>query len=206
MYLECLVEELSAAVALRNLLPRMINVPFHIRSFRGKQDMLDNLPRLLRGYAKTYAPNEIQILVIVDADNDDCHILKARLDHMANAAGLSTNAAPVHEAIHVLNRLAIEELEAWFFGDMEAIRVAYPRVPANLAQKRPYRHPDAIRGAWETLERVLQRAGYYRGGLAKIQVARDISQHMQPACNRSPSFQALCRGIENLRKWQQASH
>lgn len=46
----------------------------------------------------------------------------------------------------VLNRLAIEELEAWFFGDVAALHSAYPRVPSTLGRRSRYRDPDAIRG------------------------------------------------------------
>jgi hypothetical protein len=60
--------------------------------------------------------------------------------------------------------LAIEELEAWFFGDMDAVRALYPRVPETLEQRAGFRDPDAIRGGtWEALERILQRAGYFAG-------------------------------------------
>jgi len=60
----------------------------------------------------------------------------------------------------VVNRIAIEELEAWYFGDVEAICDAYPGVPRTLAQRNGMREPDEIRGGtWEALERVVQRAG-----------------------------------------------
>jgi len=88
-----------------------------------------------------------------------------------------------------VNRLAVEELEAWFFGDVEAIAAAYPRVPRNLARKAPFRNPDRIKGGtWEALERVLQRAGHFPGGLGKIEAARAIARHMDPQRNRSRSF------------------
>lgn len=38
---------------------------------------------------------------------------------------------------------------------------------------------------------MLQNARYFRGGLAKIEAARTIAAHMDPARNRSRSFQAL---------------
>jgi hypothetical protein len=99
----------------------------------------------------------------------------------------------------VVSRLAIEELEAWFFGDAEAIVGAYPKMPPKLASKRRYRNPDAITGGtWEALERELQKAGYYRGGLPKVEVARMVSQHMDPQRNRSRSFQVFREGVRAL--------
>ncbi len=81
-------------------------------------------------------------------------------------------------------------MEAWFFGDMEAVRTAFPKVSPNLEKRAKYRNPDAIDGGtWETLERILQLKGYYRGGLAKIDAARRIAAEMDPSRNQSRSFQ-----------------
>jgi hypothetical protein len=97
-----------------------------------------------------------------------------------------------------VNRLAIQELEAWFFGDINAIRTAYPNIPKTLDKKKQYRHPDAINNTWEALERVLQRAGYYPGGLLKIKAAREISQYMNPQRNTSKSFQVFRDSIQHI--------
>lgn len=101
----------------------------------------------------------------------------------------------------MINRIVIEELEAWFFGDADALRSAYPGVSSTLERKAAYRDPDAIQGGtWEALQRVLQRAGYYKGvkALPKLETAGRIAQHMDPARNRSRSFQVFRAGIESL--------
>jgi hypothetical protein len=93
----------------------------------------------------------------------------------------------------------VEELEAWFFGDVDALRKAYPGIPASLGERAGYRNPDAIRGGtWEALERELQRAGHHREGLAKIKAAREISAWMEPLRNRSPSFRTFREGLLGL--------
>ncbi len=191
MHLEFLVEEPSAEVALALLVPKIVPGPtFAIRTFRGKQDLLNNLPNRLRGY-RQWLPNDWRIVVLIDEDRQDCRQLKIQLENSAQDAGLLTRSAVQGAGqFHVLNRLAIEELEAWFFGDVEAIVAAYPGVPPTLGRRERYRHPDAINGGtWEALERVLQSSGYYKGGLQKITVAQDISSNMDPVRNRSPSFQ-----------------
>jgi hypothetical protein len=95
--------------------------------------------------------------------------------------------------------LAIEELEAWFFGDIEALHDAYHRVSLNLGKKAKYRDPDSIKGGtWEALERVLRRAGHFQGGFSKISIARDVSVHMVPNRNRSKSFQVFHQGLLSL--------
>ncbi|MGH8884162.1 MAG: DUF4276 family protein [Egibacteraceae bacterium] len=136
---------------------------------------------------------DTRIVVLIDEDRQDCAQLKARLDEAAAKAGLITKSvAGPGEPFAVLNRLAVEELEAWFFGDCVALRAAYPGVPTNLEYRAPYRHPDRIAGGtWERLERVLQDAGYHRGGLQKVGAATAVAVHMDPARNTSPGLRAL---------------
>jgi len=50
------------------------------------------------------------------------------------------------------------------------------------------------------MERELQRAGYFKSGLAKIKAARAISAHMVPSRNRSRSFQVFLQGLQNTLK------
>ncbi len=198
-HLEVLVEEPSMEAVLLELLPRLLGGRcFAIHPFQGKQDLLKQLPDRLRGYAR-WLPATWRVLVVVDRDDDDCHALKQRLEDAAKAAGLATRSTPAAGQYRVVNRLAIEELEAWFFGDWDAVRAAYPGVSASIPGIARYRDPDAIRGGtWEALERVLKKAGYFAGGLRKIQAAREISRHMDPDRNRSRSFRALRDATRNL--------
>lgn len=149
-HVEVLVEEPSAEAALHLLLPRILGdvATFAIYPHSCKDELLTRLPERLRGYA-SWLPPDCRIVVIVDRDDDDCSELKRQLEQMARDAGLSTRTSRAQE-IQVVNRLAIEELEAWFFGDWEAVRGAYPRVNAHIPQQARYRAPDAIRGGtWE---------------------------------------------------------
>ncbi|RMD61198.1 DUF4276 family protein [Candidatus Parcubacteria bacterium] len=189
-HLEFLVEEPSMEAFLNALLPRLLpnQVNFRIHVFQGKMDLLQKLPHRLRGYA-SWLPDTWRIIVIVDRDNDDCHVLKARLESIANAEGLRTRTTGSGTSWQVVNRLAIEELEAWYFGDWDAVRRAYPRVPEGTSRQRNYRDPDAIPGGtWEAFERILQRAGYFKGGLRKIEAARRIGALIDPNRNQSHSF------------------
>ncbi len=201
MYIEFLVEEPSAEAALLNIIPRIISadIKFTVHPYQGKQDLLRKLPQRLSGYA-SWLPSDYFIVVLVDADDDDCRTLKANLESVAGFNGLMTKSATaVGSPFQVLNRLAIEELEAWFFGDIQALCAAYPSVHNTIGAKARYRYTDSIAGGtWEALERELQRAGYFRGGLAKITAAREISQYMDPARNRSHSFQLFRQGLLDL--------
>jgi hypothetical protein len=72
-------------------------------------------------------------------------------------------------------------------------------VPQFLGRQRSFRNVDAIRGGtWEALERVLQRAGHFLGGLPKVQVAREVGANMDPERNTSTSFQAFRDGLRAL--------
>ncbi len=201
MHIEFLVEELSAKEALQNLLPIILgqDIAFDIHPYGGKRDLLTKLPARLRGYS-TWLPSDWKIVVLIDGDNEDCFHLKDKLETMATQEGLSTKSSvPEGKPFQILNRLAIEELEAWFFGDVKAIVSAYPGVSRNLANQVKFRNPDAISGGtWEALERVLQKAGHHQGGLEKLRAAREISKYMTPKENRSQSFQMFRNGLEQM--------
>lgn len=191
-HVELLVEEPSMEAALRLLLPPMLEgISFEIYQHQCKDDLLKRLPERLRGYA-TWIPETWRIVIVVDRDDDECDELKRRLEQMAKDTGLRTRSMDGGGGYVVVNRLAIEELEAWYFGDWEAVRAAYPKVPPTIPQRAPYRDPDAIAGGtWEAFERVLQRVGYFKTGLRKIEAARAVAAHMDHDRNRSRSFQAL---------------
>jgi len=201
LHLEFLVEEPSIASALTHLLPKILssNVEFKVHAFQGKQDLIKKLPDRLKGY-RQWLPENWKIIILIDEDREDCQELKEKLETAAIEAGFITKSSGLsNQDFQILNRIVIEELEAWFFGDVEAIRKAYPRVSPHLAQQKAYRNPDAIPGGtWEALERVLKRAGYHKGGLEKYKASGDIAQHMTPEVNRSRSFQVFYRSLLEL--------
>ena len=177
---------------LRELLPKMIaDASFRIHTFQGKRGLLLNLEKRLRGYAR-WLPQEHRLFVLVDRDQDDCRELKQRLEDAAMKAGLRTRAHPAGAPWQLANRVVIEELEAWYFGDWQAVRAAYPKVSDTIPQKAHYRNPDAIKGgAWEAFERVMRQRGYFAAGLRKVEAARAIAAHIDPARSRSPSFKVF---------------
>ena len=199
------VEEPSMQAVMQVLLPRLIvadAVPWQIIDHGSKHALLNDLPRRLAGYARRLAREDLRVLVLVDRDDDDCIALKRRLEDMAGKVGLATRSAPdAAGRFCVVNRIVVEELESWFFGDAPAVCAAYAGVPASLEARAAFRDPDAIKGGtWEALERVLKRAGHYAGThrLPKIEVARRIAPHLQPDRNRSDSFRQFRLGLTAL--------
>jgi hypothetical protein len=200
MHIEFLVEEPSAEAALKNLAPKLMgeDIALNIHVFQGKRDLLKNLPKRLRGYRR-WLPDDWYIVVLIDKDQEDCAKLKKKLEEIAHNEGFITRSDTGHDGkFQVINRIAIEELESWFFGDVTALEITYPRIPRFLNRRRNFRNPDSIHNAAETLERVLKGAGYYRGGMPKIEVARRISLHMDPSRNISKSFQVFWGALQNL--------
>jgi hypothetical protein len=198
-HLLLLVEELSMEAFLQGFLPRVLPVDqtFEVRSFQGKSDMLAKLPARLRAYS-AWLPEDWKIIVVVDRDDDDCRSLKRDMEKMAAGSRLKTRTQARGGGWQVANRIAIEELEAWYFGDWPAVCAAYPRVPKSVARTAPFRDPDAIRGGtWEAFERVLQRHGYFKPGLPKIEVARTLGALLDPARARSRSLQVFLSAVTN---------
>jgi hypothetical protein len=112
------------------LLPRvLIDVSFDVHPHQGKSDLLQRLPSRLKGYA-AWLPDDYRIVVVVDRDDDDCNALKERLEQIAIDAGLRSRTRAGNQSYQLINRLAIEELEAWYFGDWDAVRSA-ERLPGQ---------------------------------------------------------------------------
>lgn len=196
-HLELLVEESSMEAFLNELLPRLLpqERTFRVHPFQGKSDLLDKLADRLRGYAR-WLPPDWRIVVVADRDLEDCLELKAQMESIAEQAGLRTKTK--FADWQLVNRIAIEELEAWYFGDWPAVLQSYPRVSPTIPTKAAYRDPDAIAGGtWEAFERVLQKAGYFDTGLRKIEVARAVAAAMDPVRCMSPSFIAFRDAISD---------
>ena len=198
MHVEFFLEEPSTQDTLKTILPKILsnNVTFDFLVFEGKDDLLNNLSARLMGYR--WIPNNWRIMVLIDEDRRDCHELKAKLEKAAYEAGFVTKSSAAQNGdFQVVNRLAIEELEAWFFGDVEAMHAAYPKISRHLNTKSKYQNPDAIRGGTsEALEDLLIEKKYYRERIPKPTVAQKIARHMEPNRNRSKSFQVFVEGLK----------
>ena len=160
MHLEVLVEDASGKAALDILIPKIIGGQhtFHVRAYKGigriprnltssanasHRLLLDRLPRLLRGYGKTFAGYAAgyESAVIVVCGLDDKCLKSFRQDLFA--------------VLHACNPkpdtrfcIAIEEGEAWLLGDLAAIKAAYPKAKEGVLNR--YRN-DSICGTWELL-------------------------------------------------------
>ena len=212
MHFEVLIEDRSGKKMLEAILPKLLGNycephTWKIHAYNGvgeiskgltaktdanKRILLDQLPRILRGYSKN--PGIDAVIVVVDVDSRDCKDFLVELQRLANTQ--SSN-------LTVLFRLAIEEIEVWYLGDKEAIFAAYPE--ARHRQERLKRYSqDSICGTWELLADIIYRGGAtelkenHTAGSKKYEWAEKITPHMEPQRNLSSSFQKLCEGIQRL--------
>ncbi len=189
-HLDVYVEEISMKVFLEAWLKEWLpeECTFEIFPYQGKHALLRKLPDRLKAYA-AWMQAEHRIVVLVDRDKDKCDELKFTLENICKSAGLRSRRAAGGSDWQVVTRIAIEELEAWYFGDWQAVCAAYPGVSENIPRRKGYRDPDAIQGGtWEAFERILKRQGYFTTGLRKTEAARDIASHIDPKRNQSRSF------------------
>ena len=184
---------------LNAILPRMLpsGCAFNIYAHEGKEDLMHKLGERLRDYAAWLKKEKsCRIVIIVDRDNDDCKELKRELEDICEQAGLRSRSDAGNPDWQVVTRIAVEELEAWYFGDWQAVCAAYPRVPANIPGKRGYRDPDAIKGGtWEAFRLIMRKKGYFRGRLHKVEAAQQIGRHIDPQRNQSPSFKVFWNAV-----------
>jgi hypothetical protein len=193
-HFEILVEEASAEAFLNAALPSILgDKTFAIHVHQGKSDLLGKLEGRLKGY-QHWLPDNNRIIVLIDRDNEDCITLKAKLEEITERAGfVSRSKGPDWR---VANRIVIEELEAWFFGDWEAVYACYPRVSKTVTAKAAFRVSDDIRGGtWEALERILISCGYYQEGLPKLELAANVGMNFDANRCTSSSFSAFLEAL-----------
>lgn len=198
MYADFFVEEPSMEAFLNAWLPRRLaGTGYRIIAFQGKKDLLRKLENRLRGYRR-WIPEDYRLVVIVDRDSDDCSELFRRIEAIYDSVNLKSRSTYPAEW-QVATCIAIEELEAWYFGDWSAVRTVYHRVSPNIPAQSRYRNPDSITGGtWEAFEHVMKRGKYFAGGLQKTQAAHNIGTHIDATRSSSPSFKHFDRVINEV--------
>jgi len=148
--------------------------------------------------ARSMAPALVQAddIVVCDLDRKSRETFEEELRELAKAA----HPCPEHAFC-----LAIEEGEAWFLGDIPAVKAAYPR--AKVPVLNGYVN-DSICGTWEKLadavypggSAALQAKGWMTAGAEKSRWAREITPHMDPGSNQSPSFLQFVATLTEMAK------
>ena len=212
MHLEILVEDSSGRCLLEAVVPKILgphaephtwkvigykglgHLPRGLKSSSdpAKRILLDRLPNILRAYGKSSWIDGV--LVLVDADRRDC---KSFLDE------LNDIVAQMSPAPCVVFRLAIEEVEAWYFGDRAALLSAYPRARREILDRYAQ---DSVCSTWELLADAIHpggsaqimTVGYPFAGQIKHAWAERIGPLMNPQDNASPSFRKFKDALVRL--------
>ena len=201
MHFEILVEDQSGKKALDILVPKIIGADHtcKVRAYKGvgripkninagvdasKRMLLNNLPRLLKGYGKSWTNYPAAVFVVCDLDDKCLKTFRQELYAVLTAC----NPRPKTRFC-----IAVEEGDAWLLGDIPAIKAAYPKAKDGVLNQ--YEN-DSICGTWECLADALYKGGsaalsakgWQVLGAEKSQWAEKITPHMDVANNASPSF------------------
>ena len=202
MHFEILVEDQSGKKALDILIPKITGNQhkFKVRFYQGighipknltnpinanTNLLLNQLPMQLRAYGKSYANDPTKVVIVVcDLDNNCLKTFRQALFRVLN----SCNPRPETRFC-----IAIEEGEAWFLGDISAIKAAYPKARDKVLNRYVN---DSICGTWELLadaifgggSNALRKKPWYVIGKEKSAWAEKITPEMDVEQNASPSF------------------
>lgn len=166
------------------------------RPARHDRTLLHNLPAKLRAYGAS-GRTDLVVVILVDLDDrPDCVAFKNDLVDLLNYCPHQPNA---------LFRIAIEELEAWFLGDQQAVRQAYPAARQPILNA--YAQDSQCR-TWEKLAEAVFPGGLAalgRYGKRSVRIleqkriwAKEICAHFDVETNQSPSFRAFRDGVRRV--------
>jgi hypothetical protein len=185
--LHVFTEEASAKNVFQELLPKILpeNVFFRIYSHQGKRDLEKALKHTLPSISRI---PDSKILITYDQDSSDCKDVK---DHLIS---LFTDNCQCD----CLVRIVCKELESWFLGDLDAIKLAYPRFkPEHHQSKAEFRNVDNITQPNKLLLRIIPEYAD-RETLPKLETSENISRHMDISRNNSQSFNNTISAIRRL--------
>ena len=215
MHFEFLVEDYSGKKALDVLFPRIVGphhtyniisykgvgrIPANLSSATNVRSMLllNQLPHMLRAYGRAFAirsENDPAVVVVVcDLDNKCLKIFRNELNRVLNCC----DPQPVTRFC-----IAVEEGEAWLLGDLNAVRLAYPK--AKNSKLVSYQN-DSVCGTWELLADAvyvggscaLKSHGWWAAGREKTRWASAIAPLVDLNNNRSQSFQYFFSKVREL--------
>ncbi|NWE46708.1 DUF4276 family protein [Pseudomonas gingeri] len=212
MHIEIVVEDSSGERLLSTILPKIFGGygdphTWRVHAYKGigripknmkansdpsKRILLDQLPRILQGYGRT--PGIDAVVVVLDTDKRDCREFLAELNALAEDCSPRPN---------LMFRLAIEEVEAWYLGDRQALLDAYPRAKTDVLGRYVQ---DSPCDTWELLAdavypggvSAIKKVGWPLPGQIKHEWAEKIGPLLELDRNVSPSFCKLRDGLRRL--------
>lgn len=159
--------------------------------------LLDLLPAKVRAYDKIYQKEEIVLIVVLDADNQNESTIYQNIEYVMR------QEAPNK---YFVIGIPVEEMEAWLLGDRKAVKDAYPNADFSLIEEY---QQDEVNHTWEFLAKAilheraerLIKAGYPAVGIYKNRWATEIAPYLNINENQSPSFAAFIERFRRVMSW-----
>lgn len=179
MRLIFLLEEPSACLFLEEWMPRQFpNVDFLCIPHQGKTDLEKSLPKKLRSW---HIAGD-RFLVLRDKDSANCVEIKRKLVEICEEAGKPETVV----------RIACQELEAWYIGDLESVERAYAKDGiAEMKSRAKYRNPDTLANPSEEMHKLIPE-------FVKLDGARRLGRELTLDSSSSRSFRVFVEGVKRL--------
>lgn len=221
MRIEFLVEDASGKILLNKIMEKYssetqaFGIEYNIQSYKGiggfgkgsnasdikSQQLLNDLPKRMKAIqAKYYGVSNVSIFVVLDNDTRRTEEFRVQLNETAVRENISMD---------YVFCIAVEEMEAWLLGDINAMRSAYPDVSDRIISKNSGYMLDSICGTWECLADILTKGGIskfkkknptpFDVGRNKAEWADKIGNKMEIRNNVSPSFRRLLEELDKRR-------
>jgi hypothetical protein len=127
-----LTEEESMSTFIEVLLPKLgFEKQCRVLPFNGKSDLKTNIRRKIISSA-----GDSKFIILIDQDTKDCLELKKELLDIAE------KAVPANSKIEYKIRIACQELESWYLGDLSAVDIAFGTKLKKKENKIKFRDPD----------------------------------------------------------------
>ena len=179
MIIVFLLEEKSMKYLLDGILPYILpdGVRFITIPHEGKSDLQKSIPNKLLGWNMP----DTKFVIVQDQDSNNCRQLKRQLEDICMP----------YSNKEILIRIACHELEAWYFGDLDAVSKAYNKDLRVIKNKKKYRVPDDIVNPKRELQKLLPEHQQIIG-------AQRIAKYMNMENNTSVSFRMFVDGVRRL--------
>lgn len=173
-----LLEEKSMKEVLDIILPQILppDICYKTIPHSGKSDLQESIPHKLKAWRQA----DIKFVIVQDQDSADCRDVKSKLQELTK---------PYQR--EVLIRIACRELESWYFGDLNAVSLAYGKDVRALKLKSKFRNPDNIGNPKDELRKLFPKHQQLDG-------ARRIAAYMDIENNTSTSFNYFVSGIRKF--------
>ena len=178
-----LLEEPSMRALLDRWLPRLFpgwidGQHFQCVPHEGKSDLDRSVARKLAAWR---IPGD-RFVIVRDNDNANCIDVKSRLQSLCAQGGRPDT----------LVRLACQELESWYLGDLKALAAAFDTPKADTpALRKRFVRPDEWHKPSAEVKRLVP-------GFQKISGARVMGGHLDAAENRSRSLTVFVDGVRRV--------